>query len=77
MSSGRSASDFILGTISTGDGFYTILDPSQKGFGAIYALSLKNVAKNYPLLSILEVLKSLRIQAILYLSSEWTAAKTL
>ncbi len=45
MSGGRPVSDFILGTISTGDGFYTILDPSQKGFGAIYALSLKNVAK--------------------------------
>jgi len=45
MAGGKPVSDFILGTISTGDGFYTILDPSQKGFGAIYALSLKNVAK--------------------------------
>lgn len=45
MAGGKPVSNFILGTISTGDGFYTILDPSQKGFGAIYALSLKNVAK--------------------------------
>lgn len=45
MAGSNSVSDFVLGVIPTGDGFYTILDPSQKGFGAIYALFLKNVAK--------------------------------
>ncbi len=45
MAGGRNISDVVLGVIPTGDGFYTILEPTQKGFGAIYALFLKNVAK--------------------------------
>jgi len=45
MCGGRDTSEFVLGIIPTGDGFYTILSQSQKGFGAIYALFLKNIAK--------------------------------
>jgi hypothetical protein len=60
MSGGKPLSNFILGTISTGDGFYTILDPSQKGFGAIYALSLKNVAKK---LSSFDYFKGVKVAA--------------
>jgi hypothetical protein len=60
MSGGKPLSNFILGTISTGDGFYTILDPSQKGFGAIYALSLKNVAKK---LSVYDYFQGVKVAA--------------
>jgi hypothetical protein len=45
MCGGLNTSDFVLGIIPTGDGFYTVLSQSQKGFGAIYALFLKNIAK--------------------------------
>jgi len=34
--------DLIGGFISTGDGFYSILSPSLKGYGVIFALSLKS-----------------------------------
>jgi len=34
--------DLIGGFISTGDGFYSILAPSLKGYGVIFALSLKS-----------------------------------
>ncbi len=60
MSGGNPISNFILGTIPTGDGFYTILAPSQKGFGAIYALSLKNVAKK---LSAYDYFKGVKVAA--------------
>ena len=45
MCNGQPLSNVILGTIPTGDGFYTILTPQQRGFGPIYAMSLRNVAK--------------------------------
>ncbi len=42
----------ILGFISTGDGFYCILNPRLKGFGAILGLSFNHfsgyIAKRYP-----------------------------
>ncbi len=37
--------DPILDFISTGDGFYTILKPTVKGYGALFALSFKNYSK--------------------------------
>ena len=41
-----------LGNVSTGDGFYTILNPRLKGFGAILGLSFNHfselIAKKYP-----------------------------
>lgn len=42
----------VQGFISTGDGFYTILNPRLKGFGAILGLSFNHfsdhIAKKYP-----------------------------
>jgi len=43
---------FIIGFVSTGDGFYCILNPRIKGFGAILGLSFnhfsEHIAKRYP-----------------------------
>jgi len=43
---------FIIGFVSTGDGFYCILNPRIKGFGAILGLSFNHfsdhIAKRYP-----------------------------
>ncbi|MDX1296480.1 MAG: hypothetical protein R3302_09430 [Sulfurimonadaceae bacterium] len=45
-------SNLMLGFISTGDGFYCILNPKLKGFGAILGLSFNHfseyIAKKYP-----------------------------
>lgn len=40
------SNEAILGFIATGDGFFVILSPRLKGFGVIFALSLKNISKN-------------------------------
>ena len=46
------ASDLMLGSISTGDGFYCILNPKLKGFGLVLGLSFNHfseyIAKRYP-----------------------------
>ncbi len=45
-------SKFIIGFVSTGDGFYCILNPRLKGFGAILGLSFnhfsEHIAKKFP-----------------------------
>ena len=45
-------SNLILGSIPTGDGFYCILNPKLKGYGAILGLSFNHfselIAKKYP-----------------------------
>jgi len=45
-------SKFIIGFVSTGDGFYCILNPRLKGFGAILGLSFnhfsEHIANRYP-----------------------------
>ncbi|MBA3025994.1 MAG: hypothetical protein FP820_06225 [Sulfurimonas sp.] len=50
--SGLPLGRLIHGFISTGDGFYTILNPRLKGFGAILGLSFNHfsdhIAKKYP-----------------------------
>ena len=50
--SNLAANKLILGNVSTGDGFYTILNPRLKGFGAILGLSFNHfselIAKKYP-----------------------------
>ncbi len=39
-------SEAILGFIATGDGFFVILAPRLKGYGVIFALSLKNISNS-------------------------------
>lgn len=39
-------SKFIIGFVSTGDGFYCILNPRLKGFGAILGLSFNHFAEH-------------------------------
>jgi len=50
--SGISLSELILGFISTGDGFFCILNPKLKGYGAIIALSFNyfsdQISRKYP-----------------------------
>ncbi len=45
-------SKFILGFVSTGDGFYCLLNPRLKGFGTILGLSFnhfsEHISKRYP-----------------------------
>lgn len=45
-------SKFIIGFVSTGDGFYCILNPRLKGFGAILGLSFnhfsEHISKRFP-----------------------------
>ena len=52
VNSNMPLSKFILGFVSTGDGFYCLLNPRLKGFGAILGLSFnhfsEHIAKRYP-----------------------------
>jgi hypothetical protein len=52
LKSGLPLARLIQGFISTGDGFYTILNPRLKGFGAILGLSFNHfsdhISKKYP-----------------------------
>lgn len=47
-----SLATFILGFVSTGDGFYCILDPKFKGYGTVLGLSFNHfsdqIGKKYP-----------------------------
>jgi len=51
LNSNTPLSKFIIGFVSTGDGFYCILNPRLKGFGAILGLSFshfsEHIAKKY------------------------------
>ncbi|NCO01256.1 MAG: hypothetical protein GW906_05460 [Epsilonproteobacteria bacterium] len=51
-SSNMTLSRLVLGFISTGDGFYCILNPKLKGYGAILGLSFnhfsEHISKKYP-----------------------------
>jgi len=46
MNSHTPLSKFIIGFVSTGDGFYCILNPRLKGFGAILGLSFSHFAEH-------------------------------
>jgi len=52
LNSNTPLSKFIIGFVSTGDGFYCILNPRLKGFGAILGLSFnhfsEHIANRYP-----------------------------
>jgi hypothetical protein len=52
LKSGLPLKRLVQGFISTGDGFYTILNPRLKGFGAILGLSFNHfsdhISKKYP-----------------------------
>lgn len=52
LNSGTELKKFIIGFVSTGDGFYTILNPRLKGFGAILGLSFNHfserISNKYP-----------------------------
>jgi len=52
LNSNTPLSKFIIGYVSTGDGFYCILNPRLKGFGAILGLSFshfsEHIAIKYP-----------------------------
>jgi len=52
LNSGTPLSKFIIGFVSTGDGFYCILNPRLKGFGAILGLSFnhfsEHIARKFP-----------------------------
>ena len=52
LNSNTPLSKFIIGFVSTGDGFYCILNPRLKGFGAILGLSFnhfsEHIASRYP-----------------------------
>jgi len=52
LNSGTPLSKFIIGFVSTGDGFYCILNPRLKGFGAILGLSFnhfsEHISNKYP-----------------------------
>ncbi len=52
LNSNTPLSKFIIGFVSTGDGFYCILNPRLKGFGAILGLSFnhfsEHISKKYP-----------------------------
>ncbi|MEA1983332.1 MAG: hypothetical protein U9N39_07300 [Campylobacterota bacterium] len=52
INSNMPLSKFIIGFVSTGDGFYCILNPRLKGFGAILGLSFNNfsdyITSRYP-----------------------------
>jgi len=55
LNSNMSLSKLILGFVSTGDGFYCILNPRLKGFGVILGLSFNHfsgeIAKKFPYFS--------------------------
>jgi hypothetical protein len=46
LNSNMPLSKFIIGFVSTGDGFYCILHPRLKGFGAILGLSFNHFAEH-------------------------------
>jgi len=46
LNSNMPLSKFIIGFISTGDGFYCLLNPRLKGFGAILGLSFNHFAEH-------------------------------
>lgn len=46
INSNTPLSKFIIGFVSTGDGFYCILNPRLKGFGAILGLSFNHFAEH-------------------------------
>ena len=46
VNSNTPLSKFIIGFVSTGDGFYCILNPRLKGFGAILGLSFNHFAEH-------------------------------
>lgn len=52
LNSSTPLSKFIIGYVSTGDGFYCILNPRLKGFGPILGLSFnhfsEHISKKYP-----------------------------
>lgn len=52
VNSNMKLSKFILGFVSTGDGFYCLLNPRLKGFGIILGLSFnhfsEHISKRYP-----------------------------
>jgi len=52
VNSNTPLSKFIIGFVSTGDGFYCILNPRLKGFGPILGLSFnhfsEHISKRYP-----------------------------
>ncbi|MBT5933887.1 MAG: hypothetical protein HOG88_00875 [Sulfurimonas sp.] len=52
VNSNMTLSKFILGFVSTGDGFYCLLNPRLKGFGTMLGLSFnhfsEHISKRYP-----------------------------